>query len=117
MSCVLVCDDFFFANKITGTAQALGIAVKEVTSLSAACGLAASENARLIILDLNTPGLNVADLIATLPEENRPAVIAFDSHVNTERLQSARDAGCDQVLPRSRFAAELPEILRRFSEK
>jgi len=115
MSCVLLCDDFFFANKITGTAQALGIAVKEVTSLSAACGFASDENVRLIIVDLNTPGIDVAELIAALPDENRPAVIAFDSHVNTERIQSARDAGCDQVLPRSRFTAELPEILRRFS--
>lgn len=115
MSCLLICDDFFFANKITGTAQALGIAMTEVTSLDAARGFASNENARLIIVDLNAPGIDVAELIAVLPDENRPAVIAFDSHVNTERLQSARDAGCDQVLPRSRFTAELPEILRRFS--
>jgi CheY-like chemotaxis protein len=115
MSCLLVCDDFFFANKITGTAQALGIAVKEVASLDAAKRQATADGVRLIIVDLNAPGIDVAELIAALPEQNRPAVIAFDSHVNTERLQSARDAGCNQVLPRSRFTAELPEILRRFS--
>jgi CheY-like chemotaxis protein len=115
MSCLLLCDDFFFANKITGTAQALGVVVKEVTSPNTACGFAAPENVRLIIVDLNTPGINVAELIAALPDENRPAVIAFDSHVNTERIAAAKAAGCDQVLPRSRFTAELPEILKRFS--
>jgi len=115
MSCLLVCDDFFFTSKITGTAQAVGVPVTEVASLDAAKRQAA-DGVRLVIVDLNTPGINVEELTAALPEENRPAVIAFDSHVNTERIQAAQDAGCDQVLPRSRFTAELPKLLQQFAD-
>jgi hypothetical protein len=35
--------------------------------------------------------------------------------VETARLQAARDAGCDVVLPRSRFSAELPRLLEEYA--
>ena len=43
----------------------------------------------------------------------RPIVIGFGSHVDVERLELARAAGFDQVLPRSKFSASLPELLRQ----
>ena len=39
-------------------------------------------------------------------------MIAFGSHVATDRLDEARTAGCDDVMPRSRFSGQLPDILR-----
>jgi hypothetical protein len=33
--------------------------------------------------------------------------------VNVELAQRARAAGCGEVMPRSRFSAELPQILAR----
>jgi hypothetical protein len=66
-----------------------------------------------VFVDLAEPDLPLAALIADLPVDARPVVIAFGSHVATARLQTARDAGCDEVLPRSRFSAELPELLRK----
>jgi len=42
-------------------------------------------------------------------------VIAFGSHVDKARLDEARAAGCDEVMPRSRFSSELPALLRRYS--
>jgi CheY-like chemotaxis protein len=42
------------------------------------------------------------------------AFIAFGSHVDTASLAAASAAGCDPVLPRSKFSAELPELIRRF---
>jgi hypothetical protein len=43
--------------------------------------------------------------------------VAFGSHVQTERLQAARDAGCTNVLPRSRFSASLPELLQQYCRR
>ena len=73
----------------------------------------AAAGPRFVIADLGCSGLELAPLIAALPSDPRPPMIAFDSHVNTARIQAARDAGCDEVLPRSRFSAELPELLKR----
>ena len=36
-----------------------------------------------------------------------PRVVAYGSHVDTASLQAARTAGCDPVLPRSKFVKEL----------
>ena len=36
------------------------------------------------------------------------------SHVDKVRLNQARAAGCDEVLPRSKFSAELPDLLLRY---
>jgi hypothetical protein len=43
--------------------------------------------------------------------------IAFGSHVDTAALAGAKAAGCDVVLPRSKFTAELPALLRNAFQK
>ena len=110
---VVVTQDLFFGSKITGTADQLGLNVKLAGTVDGGIEQASQETVRLLLLDLAMPGLNVADVIASLPEEHRPTVVAFGAHVNTVRLDEAREAGCDEVLPRSRFTATLPEILTR----
>src|SRR5207249_3775882 len=40
--------------------------------------------------------------------------VAFGSHVDTASLAAASAAGCNPVLPRSRFTAELPDLIRRY---
>jgi len=40
--------------------------------------------------------------------------VAFGSHVDTEALAAARAAGCDPVMPRSKFSMELHELIRRY---
>ena len=37
--------------------------------------------------------------------------IGFASHVHTDLIAAAREAGADQVLPRSAFAGNLADIL------
>lgn len=70
---------------------------------------------QLVLVDLDhEPAL---DLIAqarafsaTLP------VIAFGSHVAVERLRAAEAAGASQVMPRSRFVAELRSLAEAAAE-
>ncbi len=40
--------------------------------------------------------------------------LAFGSHVDTQALADASAAGCDPVMPRSRFSNELPALIRRY---
>ena len=110
---LLLCDDLMFASRITGEARALGLTVKTARSLDQLLALASKESPSCILLDLSFPGLELPQLIQRLIEGGsaRPRLIAYGSHVDTDRLQAARLAGCDPVLPRSKFVEELPKAL------
>ena len=62
-----------------------------------------------MILDLQNPGLDLPALLAELKAAcpAMPRVTAYGSHVEAEVLRAAREAGCDLVLPRSKFVKEL----------
>jgi hypothetical protein len=40
-----------------------------------------------------------------------PRVVAYGPHVDAALLRAARDAGCDPVLPRSKFVEQLSQAL------
>ncbi len=42
------------------------------------------------------------------------AFVAFGSHMDTGALAAARAAGCDPVMPRSKFSAELAKLIERY---
>jgi CheY-like chemotaxis protein len=111
---LLISRDLIFTSKVTGTAGALGWTVEVSPDYASAATRAASANYRCVFVDLAQPTAGLEEFIAALPSDRRPAVIAFGSHVATAQLQTARDAGCDDVLPRSRFSSELPELLRKY---
>jgi predicted metal-dependent hydrolase len=70
----------------------------------------------LIIFDLGNqavPWREWVVLIKTSPATRRIPVICYGPHVEADALRAARSAGADIVLPRSRFARELPELIQR----
>lgn len=115
-SALLLCDDLMFASRITGEARSLGLTVKPARSLEQLFDLARGEPPSCVLLDLAFPGLDLSELFRRLTEAcpSPPRVVAYGSHVDTERLQAARAAGCDPVLPRSKFVTELPQALPRW---
>jgi CheY-like chemotaxis protein len=110
---LLLSDDLLFASRVTGTARTLGLTVKVARSLDQLRRLAAEESPSCVVLDLAFPGLDLSELLSQLraTEGARPRVVAYGSHVDTEGLRAARAAGCDLVLPRSKFVEELPRAL------
>lgn len=112
---LLISRDLFFTSKVSGTAAMLGLQVKVVADVASAVAACRAGPVRYVFCDLADPALDVAALVASFSADNRPRVVAFGSHVATARLAAARAAGCDDVLPRSRFSAELPDLLRRYS--
>src|SRR4051812_35607673 len=111
---LLISRDLFFTTKVTGTATELGFRVAVQGDIDDLASKLVGSSYRCLIVDLALSGVRVADVTGALPAENRPAVIAFGSHVMTARLNEAREAGCDEVLPRSVFSATLPQILTRY---
>jgi CheY-like chemotaxis protein len=110
---LLLCDDLMFTSRITGTARDLGLAVEPVRSAEALRELIGKQQPRCLLLDLAVAGPAVADLVRLARTECVPpaVVVAYGSHVDTATLRAAREAGCDLVLPRSKFVEDLPHTL------
>jgi DNA-binding NarL/FixJ family response regulator len=115
---LLLSDDLMFTSRITGTARDLGLMVKVARTPEVLLSLARQQTPRCVLLDLANPGLVLADFLRQLAEvcNPLPRLVAYGSHVDTETLRAARAAGCDLVLPRSKFVEELPKALTQWLE-
>lgn len=113
---LLLCDDLIFTSRVTGTARALGLTVRAARSSDALLEQARQAQPRCVLVDLANPGLDLPGLIRALGQAcgTPPRIVAYGSHVDTETLRAARAAGCDPVLPRSKFIEELPHALPRW---
>jgi CheY-like chemotaxis protein len=94
--------DLFFASKIEATLSAAGHEVEVVGSAEEALGAGAD----VIVADLHAPGLDPAALAA-----GRSPVLGFYSHVDEAARDRGRSAGFALVVPRSRMAREMPELV------
>jgi CheY-like chemotaxis protein len=106
----LLSDDLIFTSRIAGTAQGLGLDIRQARTPAQLVNLLAQQAPRLLLIDLHNPGLSIAGVLEGLSQP-RPFVVAYGSHVEAATLKAARDAGCDLVLPRSKFVEELPKSL------
>ncbi len=107
--------DLIFETKIKSTAQSLGIGAKVVRGVSELERLWSEHAIRLLIVDLNTSQNEACEAIRTAKARSGVRTIAFVSHVDVEPARLAAEAGADEVLPRSRFTTQLPELLTRQS--
>jgi CheY-like chemotaxis protein len=115
---LLLSDDLIFTSRITGTARDLGLTVRAARSGDLLVSMARAAPPRLVLLDLGNPGLSVPDLLGRLREACpvMPRVVAYGSHVDAAGLRAAREAGCDIVLPRSKFVEDLPVMLPQWAQ-
>jgi CheY-like chemotaxis protein len=110
---LMLSDDLIFISRVAGAAQALGLHVQSARNTPILLELARRSPPRCVLLDLHNPGLDLPALLGCLREAcpTMPRVVAYGSHVEAALLHAARTAGCDLVLPRSRFVEELPASL------
>ncbi len=117
---IAVVDDLFFAVKIRETARQAGAAVDVVGAAKweDAINKRVAEGAvQGVILDLNSPAaLEVIGRLKGEAHTRSLPVIGFVSHVAADVIADARAAGCDQVLARSAFTKQLPELLRNLGQ-
>ena len=112
---VLLTSDLIFSTKVTGTARALGLEIAVAADVEQASELCRGEPPGCVFIDLGIPGLEISSVVSRLRSAAGPVpTVAYGSHVDKARLDQARAAGCDEVLPRGKFSAELPDLLRRY---
>jgi CheY-like chemotaxis protein len=113
---LLLSDDLIFTSRIAGAARARGLTLRAARSAEALLEQARRHPPGGVLIDLSNPGLDLPELLRRLAEvcSPPPRVMAYGSHVEAETLRAARAAGCDPVLPRSRFVEVLETDLPRW---
>jgi CheY-like chemotaxis protein len=110
---VTLVDDLMFVSRIREAARSHRVEIKAVRT-AADTVAAARGGARLVIMDLDSARLPVAETLAELRADPALAglpVVGFFSHVEAQRGRDAAQAGCTTVLPRSVFVARLQSLL------
>lgn len=113
MAAVLITSNLVFSSQVAGAANRAGV---ELQTLNNQDGLmAAAAGASVLLVDLSTPGMRIADLVARarLLEPPPAEIVAFGPHVHQARQMAARSAGCDVVLAQGAFVSAMNEILAR----
>lgn len=116
MSALALVTDMIFATKITSTAKAVGVDLAIVRTLDA-LREKLNGDVSLVLIDMNADGVDATAAIAAAGSApSSPHVLAYLSHVQTDLAEAARNAGADQILPRSKFSIDLPAILQEYAQ-
>jgi len=114
----LITGDLLFSSRVSGAAERAGVRLSTVAAGDAegVCKLAAESGATLALIDLDAVAATgtLKRIVAGLRETpgGSPTIVAYGAHVHRDRLDAAREAGCDQVLTRGQFDAGMDAILR-----
>jgi DNA-binding NarL/FixJ family response regulator len=109
---LLVVSDLFFREKVVAAARELGVPLTVARSEGKVVEALASSQFQVALIDLHLKE-DGATSIGALLKERSPAtkLVGFFSHVDEAAATSALAAGFDEVMPRSRFFARLPDML------
>jgi len=108
-------DDLMFASRISSAAKALDVEIAFARSPEAIVEAVRTRAPRLVIFDLNSVKVRPLEAVAALKADPALAAVptvGFVSHVQADLIALAREAGIDQVLARSAFVTQLPQLLQ-----
>jgi CheY-like chemotaxis protein len=110
---IAVVDDLLFGSKIRAAAKTAGATISFARGRDAVAGAVRNSSPELILIDLEGQSGDAIEMIRLIRAEAGAGarIIGFGSHVNVERLDAAKQAGCDQALARSAFVNMLPRLL------
>ncbi len=108
-------DDLMLSVRVQATIDALGYRFQSADDLVGLASVLEDACPAAVVLNLTAGLLPLPEVLARLRSlpGGMPPVIAFFPHVLADLGRAARDAGCTLVVPRSRFMAEMPDLLRR----
>jgi CheY-like chemotaxis protein len=114
---MIVCaiEDLIFSIKISTAAKQLGVDIYFERLRDRVLPTIREKRPSLVIFDLNSARLDPMSVIAAIkadPELNEVKTLGYVSHVDSDAIAAARNAGIDQVLARSAFTAQLGAILQ-----
>lgn len=114
-SVVLLANDLMLGSTVAGFALADGLPFFNPSSMDEAVSLLTGRSSVLLLLDLETPGLNVFKFAESLSEDTLRSAVAYGPHVHTQRLDSARQAGFGSVLSRGQFSGQAGRLIKEWA--
>ena len=113
MTILLLCRDLVFPSRVKAVAEREGMTLETLRNPQQLVSRLETSDAQLVLIDLTCPGLNPEELTAAAGNvDPRPQLIGFGPHVKQALLESARDAGFDQVLTNGQFDSQMTEVIR-----
>lgn len=114
MKLIILSRDLMFTSRLEGVARKLALTVAQASDMESAVAIVAAGDCRFLIVDLQLPNLDVKKLVDGVRASNAEPVqiIACGPHVHAQRLEAARQAGCDQVVSRGQLDREAEAILQ-----
>lgn len=110
--CIAVVTDMIFATRIQGTAEKAGAECRLANTQDALREALEACEPKTVLVDMDCAGLSAEESIRVVKARRPHArVVAFFSHVQTERRKQALAGGADDVWPRSTFVQRLPGVL------
>lgn len=107
--------DLFFAVKIRDTLRHHEIAARTVRNLAAfeqGLALEGQERPALVIINISTQGVDWEEAIRQAHAHGYP-VLAFGSHMDLAARARALQAGAQRVVANSKFASDMPGLIKR----
>lgn len=104
--------DLFFAVKVNDAARKKGYSFTMAKTEEAALNNIRA-GAEIAIFDLNCREVDTIGVIRSIKQDESlkgVRTVAFLSHVHEELRQAAIAAGCDEVMPRSRFVTMVDSL-------
>ncbi len=108
----LLCPDLLFGSKIEGGLSLAGHTVNRFDSAEPMRVAASFHD--LVIVDLTAEGLDGPALVVSMRERGELEAVptlGFYSHVDVETRRRAETAGFSRVVPRSRMAREMADLV------
>lgn len=112
MPIILLTQDLMIGARVEGAARQLGLSMRTVSNQQAAVAAAEDAACRVLLVDLRTPGIDVADLVPAIRGVRGPSlpIVACGPHVHEANLAAAKAVGCDAVLTQGQLDRELPSV-------
>lgn len=110
---LILTKDLMVQSSVSAAARALDKSIKPVGSSVAVAAKLQSDQFEMLLVDLQTPGLDLSQLSSALQTANsRPPAIAFAQHVMVDLLDQAKACPFDKVLTRGQFTSQLGSLLQ-----
>jgi DNA-binding response OmpR family regulator len=107
-----VTSDLLWLGKIKSAAAKLGWHVEVPQRNLDVTQILLDVDTQLVLLDLHHPKIDAVETIRLVRGTRWDArLICFGHHVDTGRMQKAREAGATEVWPNSELDRRLPELL------
>jgi hypothetical protein len=109
----LFSDDLLWISRVMGVAKDVGCKILPARTVEQLKKHVELHGSRSVLIDLGhqAMGQNPKPVIDQIKAIGPTRLVAFGSHIETEQLAAARQAGCSPVLARSKMADQLADLL------